>query len=264
MSWEAISKAIDKNNIKLIAGPSFLNSRKIVLNTILSGICPSALDKCSAPFAALALLKADKICKRYSSIQYRYLSYSQAPLYEISVMDTTYRFGYFNSLPNDDATDLAIKRITELFNPTTSILHRLSIHIRRGDYSAHGMLLTPLQHYLDSIKVFDDSLQSSKTYPITIFTDSPNDPSVLQIKQIFQDRVFLSDSECPIDIILQLSSSSHLVGSNSSLSLWASLISSGQISSFPSLWLNSPLIESQNVFGQYISLPNSTGFNSLV
>ena len=251
-SWHSVAKSISAHNIKLLVIPPAFCKRSNVLNSVLATRCPVALEyNRFSSLLYLLCLKIDSLLKHYSSLQYRYLSYSQSPLYQASFLGKNLQFGYFNSLPCQPATDQAIQLISNLFGFSSSSTPQIAVHIRRGDYVSSGMTLTPVSHYISSIEYFERHYPSAKKLPIVIYTDSPDDSSVACMFSHFGDRLSISSTVEPLEILRELACSQFLAASNSSLSLWAALLSENQYSTFPSLWLDSPYLETQSLFGQY-------------
>lgn len=145
-------------------------------------------------------------------------------------------YGYFQGLEYFyDCKDNFISLLT-LPEPNLSFLQpkNVAFHIRRGDY-----LVFRDVHLICGTEYFTNEFERFKDYQINVFTDSPD--MVSNEFDGYDFNIIRSNSGCPeLSEMIMMSRHDNFVGSNSSLSWWASLLGNKKEQViFPRKWVKS-------------------------
>ena len=119
-----------------------------------------------------------------------------------------------------DPSAMFLSNLAELKERNTII-----VHVRRGDYigleNIYGNLDT--KYYSDAIGILRDQGSTDRTW---IFTDSPDELPKHLVKTLGAERVIgPKEIPSPLETLVLISMGSAIVGSNSTFSWWAGLIS---------------------------------------
>lgn len=144
------------------------------------------------------------------------------------------QFGYFQSLKyfyeykENFISALTIPEVNLSFLQPKNV----AFHIRRGDYIAYRDV-----HLICGTDYFKHEFERFKDYQINVFTDSPD-----IVSNEFADydfNIIRSNSKWPeLSEMIMMSHHDNIVGSNSSLSWWASLLGKKKEKCiFPSKWI---------------------------
>lgn len=107
----------------------------------------------------------------------------------------------------------------------------LAVHIRGGDYrDAKGIGLLDPSYYRRSI----ESLGITNGMDITIFTDDMDYADAIVRKLSLDGQVQYSKTTSALEVLIEMSSSKSLIGSNSTLSWWAAFFSRSSNKVLPS------------------------------
>ena len=98
----------------------------------------------------------------------------------------------------------------------------VGVHVRGGDYrKAHGIGLLSKTYYRRALH----KLQVATAAEITIFSDDPDYASAIAKSLSSQSQLNFSNVKSPLCLLAEMSESCAFIGSNSTLSWWASFFS---------------------------------------
>jgi hypothetical protein len=126
------------------------------------------------------------------------------------------------------------EQLSSLVDPSAMFLSNLAelkernpmiVHVRRGDYirleSIYGNLNS--QYYSDAVEILREQGSTQRTW---IFTDSPDELPKHLVQCLEAERVIgPKEIPSPLETLVLMSKGSAIVGSNSTFSWWAGLIS---------------------------------------
>jgi hypothetical protein len=157
-----------------------------------------------------------------------------------NIGDETLLSGYFQSIKYFENYSGEVRKFI-LGKAGDKLLSKISpgiaVHMRRGDYlnsKFHGICQS--KYYLSAIRILRSIWGS---LPVIIFSDD-NIYAESFKHQISNSYVYSSDNEKPFETLIQMSSYSCLVASNSTFSFWAGFLSNksyGEII-LPDTWTN--------------------------
>lgn len=160
------------------------------------------------------------------SINENQFNYSEIPYHSANVS----LHGYFQSLRyfeeyKDEFVSLLDLPKVEVDHIKCGSPMIVGFHIRRGDY----LMYAPI-HYVCHTKYFEYFFQKFQDFPIKVFTDSSS-----HVLTEFKYKYDIIQSISDLEDFTYMTKCDILVGSNSTFSWWASLIS-GNRCYFPSKW----------------------------
>lgn len=135
--------------------------------------------------------------------------------------ETTFYTGWKLSLEEVLRSSLFIPGEMPFPTPKASDIE-VGVHIRGGDYrKAPGIGLLSKAYYRRALQ----ELQVDSGAEITIFSDDPDYASVIAKSLSSQYQLNFSNVKSPLFLLAEMSESSAFIGSNSTLSWWASFFS---------------------------------------
>jgi hypothetical protein len=135
--------------------------------------------------------------------------------------ETTFFTGWKLSLEEVLRSGLFIPGEIPFSTPKVSDIE-VGVHIRGGDYrKAPGIGLLSKAYYRRALQ----ELQVDSGAEITIFSDDPDYASVIAKSLSSQSQINFSNVKSPLFLLAEMSESSAFIGSNSTLSWWASFFS---------------------------------------
>jgi hypothetical protein len=145
---------------------------------------------------------------------------------------TTAVYGYFQRAKIvNDAWPILISKLEQSPKFASLVnskkIHRIAIHLRFGDYSDDPR--TKSAHGLTSSKYFEQALESirlneMRDVPILVVTDDQNKAAGFISSFIGLTNFQIISNSDPIDDLIELSRSSHVVITNSTFSWWGGWI----------------------------------------
>lgn len=135
-------------------------------------------------------------------------------------------------------------------------LDKIVVHQRRGDY-----LLPEIAdfHGIASFRYYKDAVRTLRAIwgplPVIIFSDSP-DEAILLSKEIPNSAYFSDSGMSSAQVLIELATYRHMVGSNSSFSWWAAFMANHEYGNviFPKPWISGNDADGL-MFDNWIRLP---------
>lgn len=217
----------------------------------------------------LLLLLLAKIIKNKNDVNYqkKRISYSKSPIYSITLNNTANEFGYYQTFIdyplNKDKLEKFRKIFWDFFNvndykQNISIIYEnknrklensevdLAMHVRRGDYKnlEYKMLLLDINFFKNALnKLSNNKDFFNKLFKITIFTDSKDKEELKELIDLLKTYLKISfiylDNSKPLNSFLHMSKSQVFLISNSTFSLWSSLLAKNSTLIYvPKQWQN--------------------------